>query len=43
MSTNNVEGIRLNTNAYKNKWGEAKKKKSTCRIKKRVHEMESSD
>jgi hypothetical protein len=40
MSTNNTEGMRLNMNAHKSKWGEAK---SICWIKKRVHEMESSD
>jgi hypothetical protein len=39
MSTNNAEGTRLNMNAHKNKWGKAK---SICRIKKSVHEMESS-
>jgi hypothetical protein len=36
MSTNNAEGTRLNMNAHKNKWGEAK---SISRIKKRVNEM----
>jgi hypothetical protein len=40
ISTNNAEGMRLNMNALKNKWGEAK---SICRIKKSVYEMESSD
>jgi hypothetical protein len=40
MSTNNAGGMILNMNSHKNKWGEAK---STCRVKKRVHEMESSE
>jgi hypothetical protein len=40
MSINNEERMILNMNAHKNKRGEAK---STCRIKKRVHQMESSD
>jgi hypothetical protein len=40
MSTNNAEGMRLNMNVHKNKWGEAK---SICRTKKMVHEKETSD
>jgi hypothetical protein len=40
ISTNNAEGMILNMDAHKNNWGGAK---IICRIKKRVHEMESSD
>jgi hypothetical protein len=40
MSTNNAEGMRINMNVHKNKWGEAT---SICMTKKRVHEMELSN